>query len=750
MKFKDIVNRDIVNLENCEDEAIHIPGLIQPQGFLLSINNKSKIVNVCSENIGSFLGIDYKSILGQEIDKFFKFNILGHLNELNQGSPGQKITFSEECFGSSFAFTIHESGDNIVFEGEKSLVGPDKEAGLYNSSKKLLSYIEDTNNLKDLCNSVAIAIKDITDYDRVMIYKFDKEYNGEVYAESKENHLEPFLGLHYPHTDIPRQARELYTKNLLRIIGDVKYQPVKLYTYAESKLETLNLSLSVLRSVSPIHLQYLENMGVGATLTVSLIHKGKLWGLIACHHYSPKYLSQEVRNSVKLHGHFITSQIDVRILNEQYEVSGQVNKHVDSLVSHDLAFDRSSIKKMFQHDSIYRLSNSDGVAALIGGDFYFRGLVPERHIVERYSEVLKENSDYPHMVAISDMPRIYNQKSEDFTMFPGALFHVLDSENYIIWFRVPTVQTITWAGDPKKSIEKDKNGLSPRKSFESYVQNVKDTSKPWLIPEINAAQKFKVFLQNLVRSIITNEDKERQRILSEHLKAVNTELDNISWISTHDLQEPLRKIRMMASVLLENKEKYNVSEILVNRIGRMAKSAERMQTLVKNILQYNQTNTALEKFEEINSYNLMLEVQEEIKDNLLDHEATLHIDKKLPKIYGIPFLLRQCLLNVINNSLKFKNNKRDVVIEIFNDLEDEKSDLYSVIALKDNGIGFDKEHNEKIFKIFGRLHSVSEYEGTGIGLAFCKKIMLKHNGLIRAEGIKDVGATIRLYFPKTK
>ena len=308
-----------------------------------------------------------------------------------------------------------------------------------------------------------------------MIYKFDSDYNGEVYAEVKEEHLEPFLGLHYPHTDIPPQARALYIKNLLRIIGDINYTPVKLFTYTESNVETLDLSLSVLRSVSPIHVEYLKNMGVGATLTVSLLHKGRLWGLVSCHHYSPKYLSQETRNAVKLHGHFITSQIDVRLLNEQYEISRKAIEKVDRLSSKKLDFSRSSIKKLFKDDAIFELCNSQGVAALIGKRIYKAGNTPSDDEIKLISEILFDLQANGELTT-SSFPNQSSDVQYVARRFPGINFQVLDDSNYIIWFREPTIRDIKWAGDPSKAIEKDKNGLSPRKSFETFVKIQKSTS----------------------------------------------------------------------------------------------------------------------------------------------------------------------------------------------------------------------------------------------------------------------------------
>ena len=747
MNLKDIVNRNIVNLENCEDEPIHIPGMIQPHGVLISIDSDSEVVNVCSENVSAFLDMDYPEILGKAIHKIFDADFIRLLRDFKLDSAEHKTTFTAVYNNKSLAFSIHKSDGSIIIEGEPTEVQTNEEAKLFASSKKLLSYIQDTNSLKELCQSVAFAIKNITGYDRVMIYKFDPDYNGEVFAEVKEEHLEPFLGLHYPHTDIPPQARALYIKNLLRIIGDIDYTPAKLFTYTESNVDTLDLSFSVLRSVSPIHVEYLKNMGVGATLTVSLLHKGKLWGLISCHHYSPKYLSQETRNAVKLHGHFITSQIDVRLLNEQYEVSRKAIENVDRLSSKELEFNRGSIDTLFEDDAIFKLCNSQGVAALIGKKIYKRGNTPSGDEIKLISEILFDIQSNGELIS-SSFPKQSSDVQSIAKRYPGINFHVLDDSNCIIWFREPTVRSIKWAGDPSKAIEKDKNGLSPRKSFETFVENVKDTSAPWLQSEIDACYKFKYFFQSFLRAIITNEAKEKQRILSDNLKAVNSELENISWISTHDLQEPLRKIQMMASTMLEDQERFKVTGAAEMRISRMSKSAERMQTLIKNILDYNKTSTKEEDFEEVNTQDVAKSVREELKETLTEENANIEIDENLPSVAGLPFLIKQCFLNTIYNSLKFKHPERNVRVRIYNDAEHPKNNIYSVIAIQDNGIGFDNDHHDHIFKIFTRLHNKSDYEGTGIGLALCKKIMLKHNGFIDAEGKKNEGATIRLYFPK--
>lgn len=751
MDFKDIVNRDIVNLQNCEDEPIHIPGSIQPHGFLIAVNADSNIISVCSENVNSYIGLQYQQLLGKNISEVFDGLFISEIRLFSASNHNVKV-FNHNFSGKLFSVNVHLSLGQIIIEGELTEQQFNENHDLFNSSKQLLSYVEDTFTLKELASSVAIAVKNITGYDRVMVYRFDSDYNGEVIAESKEEHLEPFLGLHYPHTDIPPQARALYIKNQLRIIGDINYTPVPLYKIAADSLETLDLSISVLRSVSPIHVQYLHNMGVGGTLTISLLHKEKLWGLIACHHYSPKYLSQEIRNTAKLHAHFITSQIDVRLLNEEYEIARKVNVAVEKISSRKLGIDRNSINAIFEDGAIIELCNSVGVSALIEGEIYTFGEVPNHDDILRTSDYLADFNKTGNFHT-STLARLTNEIPFISDRFPGINYYSLGNESdCIIWYRTQTIKEINWAGDPSKSIEKDKNGLSPRKSFELFIENVKDSSRIWLKSELSACHNFYNFFQIHLRSILLNEEKENQRILSEVLKETNAELENINWISTHDLQEPLRKIRMMASILTgENFE--SLPSETQNRIIKMQNSAERMQVLISDILKYTKANDQSTVFEAINLDALFKEIKEELNDSLEEKEVDFKVGD-LPTINGISFLLKQLFSNIIYNSLKFTEPSRKPVITIKSSVEYVekenilKSGNYHKIEVSDNGIGFDNQYSDKIFKIFSKLNGAGEYTGSGIGLALCKKIMSKHSGFITASGKPGLGATFTMFFPK--
>ncbi|ALM48025.1 histidine kinase [Flavobacterium psychrophilum] len=752
MQIKDIVNRDIVNLTNCEQEPIHIPGSIQPHGFLLGLKENSFVIDFCSANSEEYIGISHTLLLGKKLQDIFGNDVLASLqkyiaDEQMLSSSLLKLTLE----GKDFLCTVHNSNATYILEAEPVSNNNRKVSDVYDQTSQFLLYMHDTHTLKELCQLVANGTREITGYDRVMVYRFDKDYNGEVFAEAVRDDLEPFLGLHYPHTDIPPQARELYMKNLLRLITDIDYTPVPIYTVDDSTEKNLDLSLSILRSTSPIHVQYLHNMGVGATLTISLIYKKKLWGLIACHHYSTKNLSPEIRLAAQLQGHFITSQIDLRQATEEYEVARKTNSDLEKINTFSLTGKADgTLNELVKAPGILELCNAAGVAVLFNGTIYRNGLTPDNDEVQDIANWLAtytNNTSFSTDKLIDYLPN----KAEVCGQTSGLIYHSLDidSNNCIMWFRPETKTEVNWGGDPNKAIVKDKNGLYPRNSFKLWKEIVSCTSKPWLRPEIATAATYANSLQRQINLLIITQEEEKYRKLSELLKETNSELENINWISTHDLQEPLRKIQVISSrILSKDKE---ISEGVQDAIQRMNLSASRMQTLLLDILKYTRLKHTDDAFNTVNLNDIIDELRDEMSETI-NEKSTIIQSEQLPNVKGISFLLKQLFANLIANSIKYAAVDRNPFIKIYaspvpmtyNGID---SDFYNVIHIEDNGIGFESQFSEQIFNIFTKLHASSEYKGSGVGLALCKKIMQNHKGYITAVSELGKGTTISVYFP---
>jgi light-regulated signal transduction histidine kinase (bacteriophytochrome) len=748
MQIKDIVNHDIVNLTNCEQEPIHIPGSIQPHGFLLAITIPDFTIEFCSGNTTVYLGMEPGNLLGQSFKDIFGETATAVLQGFGMQAEAQVISF--QLAGQTFDCTLHYNGSFLILEGEPGFTKQDL-TDVYGQTKLFLQYMEDTRSLTELCQLVAEGTRNITGYDRVMIYRFDEEYNGEVIDESCREELEPFLGLHYPHTDIPPQARLLYIRNLLRVIVDVNYTPIPIYTIDNAPDKNLDLGIAVLRSTSPIHVQYLQNMGVGATLTISLLHKGRLWGLIACHHYSAKNLSHEQRVAAKLQGHFITSQIDTRQLNEEYDVAKKCNEALEKTVGEHYEINEGSFEKIAANPQLLEICNASGVAILCNGQIYKGGTTPSDAEIHTLSTTFfdrSENSFYTdHLAAHMEGAREFCEQAA------GIIFHNVGFEDHdcIMWFRPQTLVEVNWAGDPAKAIIKNEHGLSPRNSFKLWKEIVQCKSKEWLQPELTAAANYAHSLEKLINLLHISEEEQKYRNLSALLKDANAELENLNWISTHDLQEPLRKIQIMASRILSPDEQQDAVKVQ-EKITKISQAANRMQRLLKDILQYTRIRNANEDVHLTDPAALIEEIMPDLDEVLARTGGSIKVGP-LPTLNGSPFLIKQLFSNLFLNSLKFQNPGVPPAIQVSAaaapvTLETDKGPgLFQDITVADNGIGFKQEFADSIFNVFTRLHNQAQYEGSGIGLALCKKIMQAHKGHITASGQPGIGATFHLYFP---
>ncbi|WP_433811954.1 ATP-binding protein [Flavobacterium johnsoniae] len=749
MKFRDIVNRDIVTLTNCEHEPIHIPGSIQPHGFLIGVNSSWEI-DFCTENISSFIDVQHTQVLGKNFAVVFGSRSHEQILEyINEDKIQNVFPLEINLLGKSFQVSIHKSYDIYVLEAEPKFADREKLADVYTQTIQFVTQMNNTTSLKDLCALVAEGTREITGYDRVMIYKFDEQYNGEVFAESCREDLEPFLGLHYPHTDIPVQARELYIKNQLRLIVDIDYKPVPIFTIDDNKEnKNLDLSLSILRSTSPIHVEYLKNMGVGATLTISLIHHDRLWGLIACHHYSKKNISPEIRLAAKLQGQFITSQIDIRQSNDENVSAHKASLALEELTSLELPLIDDSLETIVNTQEILNLCNASGVSVSTKDKIYKSALTPSDEYIKALTEQITKQ--IPDKTFVTNKLSDYFPEIEHYPDFAGILYHSLDSHSHIIWYRPETISEINWGGDPEKAIVKDSNGLHPRNSFNIWRQIIKNQSNTWKQYEINTAIRYSHTLHNHLMLIMLSKEEEKYRTQSEVLKETNSELENINWISTHDLQEPLRKIQMITSKMLTELDVIPL-ESIHSSLVRVSKSAGRMRILLEDILKFTRIKNTRDVLQKVDLNQILKTTTAEMKENIKESKAVIQ-SENLPEVYAVSFLMRQLFSNIIQNSLKYASPDRSPVIKITASQEPELfghlNKIYCHwVNFSDNGIGFEQQYAETIFKVFSRLHNQDEYTGSGVGLALCKKIMQTVGGNIEAVGKVGEGTEIKIYFP---
>ena len=497
-----------VDLTNCEREAIHIPGAIQPHGVLLVLKEPELIILQSSKNTQELLGIDYNEIINHKLNKIIDESqvekikyILNNQEQTDIANPINLLVKTPKKGEIFWDGIIHRRDGFLILELEQKYY-QDSNISFFsfyylvrNSTYKLQS----ASNFKELIKFVVNEIRKITEFDRVMVYKFHDDMSGEVIAEDKQKDLESFLGLHYPATDIPIQARKLYTLNWLRLIPDINYQPVEIFPQDNPITnQPLDLSFSVLRSVSPLHVEYIQNMGVRGTLCISLIKEQKLWGLIACHHYSPKFVSYEVRKACEFIGQVMSVELVYKEKNDTSYYYLQQLQRLKKNIIESMTNSKNFLRGLVKEENILlNLVNAQGGIVCWGDNCTLVGQTPTAKDVKKLVSWLKTNVVDEEVFYTDSLAKIYPESEEFKDTVSGLLVITinLSQKSYqVAWFRPEVIHTVNWAGNPHQKVEIDRDGelrMSPRKSFEQWKETVKLKSQPWQQQEINVALELR-------------------------------------------------------------------------------------------------------------------------------------------------------------------------------------------------------------------------------------------------------------------
>ena len=508
---------DNQDLELCAREQIHLLGRVQSFGCLLAVTYDWRI-KFASESLAEHFGIAPEDAFERSLNEILTEQVLHDLRSRLQMAIGNGAV--ERLFGVCplpgdgrlFDVAIHAAGELVVIEFE-----PHRSAGksaYTNDVRSMISRLKQSETSDALCKQGVRMAKALTGFDRVMIYRFQNDGTGEVVAEAKRPDLEPFMGLHYPAADIPPQARALYTKNLLRVIADVEDEPSPIRAASSMEDEHLDLSMSTLRAVSEIHIEYLQNMGVAASMSISLLVGGKLWGLIACHNDTPIVPSFELRTACELFGEMMGFLIEQSVSEELGRLQDRAHRlHRDLIdgLETDATVDRR-LEAMF--DAVSEVLACDAIAASVGGVYAARGPAPTREEFDALTVFLngKELSEvYATNRLWSEFPA-----AAEFEGAPAGLLAMPASRSprdYVVAFRREESQTITWAGEPAKLklIEGENARISPRKSFAAWEEEVRGRSREWHEGERRAAEVMRISFLEVVLRISEAVNQERLR-----------------------------------------------------------------------------------------------------------------------------------------------------------------------------------------------------------------------------------------------
>jgi two-component system, chemotaxis family, sensor kinase Cph1 len=504
-----------IDLTNCETEPIHIPGAVQPHGLLLAAEPATERV-IQAAGLAELLGRDIQSVLGCSIAELLRRDLLDKLvRERRAVSHEPSYLGMIHAAGGEVDVLAHERDGICIFEFEPAVASRYSAPEILAQMRTVTLGLEAAADLRGVCEIGAREIRKLTGFDRVMIYRFLEDGAGYVFAEDKRVDLPSLLNHHYPASDIPRQARKLYLSNVIRVIPDVAYTPAPLVPgLCTATGQPLDMSACILRSVSPIHIQYLKNMGVAGSMSVSIVKNGVLWGLIACHHTTTKPVSYELRELCKHIGQGLSQQIKAR---EDAETSAQMlrlREGQEKLLA-VLARGNKLDVALGQHCSeLSHIIPADDAAICLDGAVTAVGHVPPTAGIQKIAEWRLSLAD-SEIYATDRLSEAYAAASCYRSTASGLLATVVSREPSLVllWFRAERIETVSWAGNPHKPVEPgaSEGVLNPRRSFALWQETVRGRARPWSGAEIAAAQRFCQGLSDL-------RQQEQIRMLNRELR----------------------------------------------------------------------------------------------------------------------------------------------------------------------------------------------------------------------------------------
>ncbi|WP_127144126.1 HWE histidine kinase domain-containing protein [Pelagibacterium montanilacus] len=525
-----------VDLTNCDREPIHRLGKIQAFGVLVAVSH-DWIVQYVSENAQGWFGVRPEDMIGMPLSASahsdFVHAVRNHVQYL-VGPDDVERAFGLRLIedGRLCDVAVHVSGSLVVIECEPAQPGAGNNDSMV---RRIVSRLQGARTTDQVCQAGARLIKALTGFDRVMVYKFMHDEGGEVVAEAKRADLEPFLGLRYPASDIPRQARELYKRNLIRVIADVHGESIPIIPEFSPDGMPIDLSTSVLRSVSPIHIEYLKNMGVGASMSVSIVVRGQLWGLVACHHMSARRVPFPVRTGAELVGQMFSLALDARIRDAEIEAEQRAHDfHHKVLRSVGPEPDQGPVSQLSaMFEEMCALVDCNGIGMVVDGEVELWQSTPTRAQFDTLVNFLNRTTSNS-IYATHNLSSVFPPAAEFAPLASGLLAIPISRRprDYLVFFRKEVVRTVNWAGNPEKPVSLGPNGerLTPRKSFEAWQTEVKGQSEPWQASQIRLADALRVTLLEVVlkhTDLIETERKAAQQRQDLLIAELNHRVRNI-------------------------------------------------------------------------------------------------------------------------------------------------------------------------------------------------------------------------------
>ncbi|PZA08670.1 MULTISPECIES: ATP-binding protein [unclassified Meiothermus] len=723
----------VITPDNCDREPIHIPGSIQPHGALLAVDAHTQLILQTSVNTAAHLGQPPESLRGSSLATVLSEAALQPmLAALPVGSPDnlQYRTTLDLPVGRR-ALTAHRVQDLLILEFEASQgydpTGP-------HALRNAVFALEGAPTLDGLVQVAAQVVREISGFDRVMIYRFAPDASGEVIAEARRADLFSFLGHRFPESDIPAQARALYLRHLLRMTANVEAQPVPL----EPLLNPQNgqptpLGGAVLRATSPMHIQYLRNMGVASSLSVSIVVEGRLWGLISCHHLTPYVVPPEIRTALEYLGRLLSLQVQIKSRADTDAFRARLHAQHARLVeavAHSLdPLETLSDERL----DLAGLMRASGVIVFFEGRWRARGQTPSPTEIENLLAWLRtQEGSFLYTDALAELWPPAAQLSDR----ASGLLAIGVGNNWaegVVWLRPEIATVARWGGATPQSA---KDSLGPRRSFATYVETVRGRSEPWHPGELEEAQD----LQRALTATL-GERLHVLRALNAALERSNAEWQRLAFVIAHDMQEPVRLIAQFAE-LFALRYRQQLDGQAERILHFLLDETARLRTLTQDLYAY----TALLSAPPLTRRPVALDevlrdVLAKLEPQIRETQARLRLPEQAPLLQADPERLRDLLLHLLRNALTFGGRPPRIEVEL------ERVPGAWQLTVRDHGPGIPPEYHEQVFGLFQRLGRREDAPGNGIGLALCRKIAEQHGGRLTLQSTPGAGCAFTFFLP---
>jgi len=702
-----------VTLESCDHEPIHIPGAIQPHGLLLAFDAERRLryrsVNAAEileavPALGETLAPDHfggHAEMHALLDEAFSLSA----HEALMPMSGE-ISIGE----ANYDLILHSAGELLLAELEHREHNADALASFALKAHRAMDRLKRQRSIDTLLSMACEDLRQLTGFDRVMAYRFRPDDSGEVVAESADAKLEPFLGRRYPAGDIPAQARRLYVINTLRLIASVAQPAVAVEGAAGAA--PLDMSHAVLRAVSPIHIEYLGNMGVGASMSVSIVVQGRLWGMIACHHMGPRQVPYSVRMACDVIAQIMAANVHTLLARQQAERVG-VAATLRSRMIEDLLHADDAVNALTPHAPML-LNVFDAHAAFVaeGTKIFVEGELPVETARALARWLAHRSQDAEALVSIDSMADFPSYLHPLLDIWCGMLALRFDGSagGWLVLMRKEQVETINWGGKPDKHYVHGPNGprLTPRGSFDLWRETVHGTAEAWNAADLAIASQLL---------------GEMNRATSARVNELNRARNQLLAVLGHDLRDPLHSISMAARVLEKAPEHPS------GRIGqRIQSSSSRMQRLVSQVLDMSRLQGGLGlgmRFERLALAPLINDLLEEASTahpgirfrRELDELLTAEID---------PDRMAQVITNLVSNARHHGAPGEPILVR----LRDDGAGVE--LQVRNAGDPIPEELAATLFNPFKRqsLGNERNRTGLGLGLYIAHQIVEGHGGRI--------------------